>query len=414
MKLFRPEAIEYQKSKLLGDVVLNIPANISILVIVLTSLISLTIYFLASQEYRHKESVTGFIAPKDGLTTITSDKNLTIASILIQPGNKVKKGDLLIKIDTNRVLANGTSVANEYEKSFDREIYQIEQQLISEEQLQNLRQSRSATQIKKLDKDVTLLGEEIHILSKAKGIKNDQLSAVTQMVKRGYGAQTEHSEEELKLLEYTQRMNDAEMALATKKQELDGLKIAASQEALQSKQTLSDLTQRKEQILQQKININSQETYAIRSPIDGTVSTIYEHAGSNVLPGMPILAIQPNNSELIARLAVPSRSIGLVKKNQQVSIYYEAFPYQRFGVYRGNVSKIFLDTINPKQFIGPIEMSEAFYMVEVDLDKKSVLAYGQNVPLLAGMKLSAEITLESDSLIGWLLSPIKAISQRYE
>jgi hypothetical protein len=40
---------------------------------------------------------------------------------------------------------------------------------------------------------------------------------------------------------------------------------------------------------------------------------------------------------LQAEIYIPSRAIGFVKPGQEVRLLYDAFPYQRFGAYRGRV-----------------------------------------------------------------------------
>lgn len=413
MKLFRDEAIDHQRSKLMGDVVFDNPIKLSVIIFSLVFLLGIVIVFFFTQEYRQKASVSGYLVPQKGLTTIMVEQPAVIQKFYIQAGDKIKKNDNLVLMGTGKALSSGRVVSREIIDSLDRELEQIDSRIINENNMEDLRNKLLDVTTKKLQKDINFFAEEREILLRAKNIKDNQLAILDDMTKKGYGTKRDSNEEELKLLDYRQRLNKAEVNFVSKKQELIDTKNRSAVDSLNTKTTLSDLQQRKEQIFQQKINLLSQESYNIRSPVDGVVTSIFETLGSNLLTGSPILTIQPNDSVLIAKLAVPSRSIGLISDNQEVSLYYEAFPYQRFGVFKGIISNISLNVISPRQFNGPIEMSESFYFVDVTLSKNTVRAYGKDIPLLAGMKLKAEVILEKNTLVEWLISPIRAVSRKY-
>ena len=49
------------------------------------------------------------------------------------------------------------------------------------------------------------------------------------------------------------------------------------------------------------------------------------------------------------------------------------------------------------------------YSVVADLEQQYVEAYGEVLPLLAGMNLSADIELDQRSLLEWLLDPLLSL-----
>jgi membrane fusion protein len=413
MKLFRDEAINFQRSKLLGDVVLHTPIKYSVIIMMLI-LLSLTMVFLFTQEYRHKERVVGFLMPKGGLITIVAEQSSFIQDFTIGVGEHVTRDQKLVLLSTGKSLSSGKAASEELTISLDRELEQIDQRITNIKMMHELQNKVATVAIKKLDADLGLLLESKGILLKAKNIKVGQLSALSEIEKKGFATKKDTNEEELKYLDFEQRRNAIEMNIVSKKQELIDTKNKTALDALNISTTLGELQQQREQIFQQKINLSIQQAYAIRSPVDGVVTSIFETVGANLAPGKSILTIQPKDSELIARLAVPSRSIGLIGLSQEVLLYYEAFPYQQFGVFKGTISNISLNVVNPRQFTGPIEVVDSFYFVDVKLNKNTVLAYGKEIPLLAGMKLDAEVILERLSLFDCLMSPIRAITKKYQ
>ena len=114
----------------------------------------------------------------------------------------------------------------------------------------------------------------------------------------------------------------------------------------------------------------------------------------------------PDDSVLEASLLVPSRSIGFVELGQLVKIRYEAFPYQRYGIYQGSIKSITNNIISPNELPNMVANQEPAYKITVTLNKQQIEGYGKQWPLQAGMLLEADVVLERYSLWRWLLDPV--------
>ena len=62
---------------------------------------------------------------------------------------------------------------------------------------------------------------------------------------------------------------------------------------------------------------------------------------------LPLLSIIPTGSDLEAQLFAPSQAIGFIKAGQLVRMRYNAFPYQKFGHYEGEVANISRSSVTP-------------------------------------------------------------------
>ena len=91
---------------------------------------------------------------------------------------------------------------------------------------------------------------------------------------------------------------------------------------------------------------------------------------------------------------------------------YEAFPYQKFGHYRGHVASISRSALTPggsqSPAVGQIS-SEPMYRVTVRLARQSITAYGQDEPLKPGMALQADVMGERRRLFEWVLEPLYSL-----
>lgn len=106
MELFRKEAIEHQRQRLLGDVVLHhsIPIQVSLLISLL--LIVLSFVFLFNFEYLEKETVQGYITTNKDNITVYSNITGVVRDIYVNDGDFIKKNAPLAKIEVieNEIL----------------------------------------------------------------------------------------------------------------------------------------------------------------------------------------------------------------------------------------------------------------------------------------------------------------------
>jgi membrane fusion protein len=109
---------------------------------------------------------------------------------------------------------------------------------------------------------------------------------------------------------------------------------------------------------------------------------------------------------LQAELFFPARAFGFISAGQQVRILYDAFPYQKFGAYRGSVTNVSHTILTGSETIGPITLKEPAYRVTVALDRPDIDAYGHKMPLQPDMLLKADVILEQRSLMKWLFDPV--------
>ena len=203
-------------------------------------------------------------------------------------------------------------------------------------------------------------------------------------------------------------------------------KKAASFEDLLKQHYISeiDYQKRKDEYLTAKIQLNIYEKelsqakvggeYAIRAPEDGTISTLIAMVGGRVTTETQLGAIVPKDSQLEGELFVPTSKAGFVKIGQKVLLKYNAYPYQRFGLYEAVVSRIDKSILSPQDVIKAFSLTvkqtdEVFYRVIVTLQKQTVTVYGQPYPLTAGMVLEGVILGDKRNIWQWVLEPIYSL-----
>ncbi|MEI2261858.1 HlyD family efflux transporter periplasmic adaptor subunit [Stenotrophomonas indicatrix] len=153
---------------------------------------------------------------------------------------------------------------------------------------------------------------------------------------------------------------------------------------------------------------------AIRSSVTGTVTNVLVKIGQFVPEGAPIATIVPAGSQLLAELWVPSAEIGLIESGDQVGIRYQAFPYQKFGSATGIVESVSTSPVPAAELtkILGYEVKEASYRVSVRLPSQFIEGAQKKHLLRPGMKLDADVLLETRTLLEWLFEPILESTRR--
>jgi membrane fusion protein len=222
-------------------------------------------------------------------------------------------------------------------------------------------------------------------------------------------------------LQYEQQRSvvlDQSARLQALKRQLAGVEseLAQSQEELKR---LSGLSQVERAGLdrdlltldQEKVQRRGNRVSVLRAPVDGMVSGLVATPGQAVTPAMTLASLVPSGSRLEAVLQVPSTAIGFIKPGQVVRLAYDAFPYQRFGLYSGKVTSVSQTDVEAASVASAQSGDRrAVFVVKVALDSNRVRAYETEIALRPGLALAADIELDRRRLYRWMLDPLFAFS----
>ena len=176
----------------------------------------------------------------------------------------------------------------------------------------------------------------------------------------------------------------------------------------------NDLVSR--QISEIKENLSQVEARretVIRAPMAGVVTNLAVNRGQSIAADGALATVLPKGSGLHAELLVPTRAIGFVTKGAEVVIRYDAFPYERFGQYKGKITDIGRNVWTQGERIGPMAAREPVYRVDVELERQNVAALGQEFQLRPGMLVNADLLLERRTILEWMFEPVLQLKGRF-
>jgi membrane fusion protein len=408
--LFRQEAIEFQRHhRQWGEVALLQPPSTKIMAWFIVAAVGLVVAFLFVGQYARKETVVGYLTPLSGTSKVFVPQQGTIKEIYVKEGQEVKRGQPLLAVETSQIAANDQDVNITMLATLESQRSFLTNQIVAEQERTKSEEARLTALISGLEAELSQLQAEIGFQHERIRVSDGLVSSVTGLRARGYISELEFRQRELAALEQKQKLNSLNQQLAGRKNQLTETRYSLQQLPTIMAQKIQMVRNELSTTEQRIAEINGRRAYIIRAATAGHVSTLQATVGQFADSRRLQLEIVPKDSRLQAELLVPARAIGFVRAGQKVRIMYEAFPYQNFGTYGGQVIKVSQTILTSSDAAGPISLKEPAYRVTAVLERPNIDANGTKLPLQADMLLRADIILEQRSLIGWFLEPLLSV-----
>lgn len=410
--LFRREVIEGRRASLWGDVILVQPIALPLLTLLAVSICVVVGGFLVWGDYARKETVNGYLAPEQGLVELYAPRPGVFSEIFVEEGQVVEAGEVLVTVSVAQVTPDGTEIDAALLREIDLQEGELAQS-IERERVRNASEAeRLRAKIAGLEAATAQLQlrletqREILTLALRHDRVLETLSFEELIPRPRFWERREVSlREKQRLGELTHEIITRGNALAEVRVLLDQLPSRHADRVSEARIELSVLTQR-------RLEIAGRLSYAISAPVAGRVASLHAHRGKAATPTTPVMSILPESSRLQAELFVPTRAIAFLEPGQTVRLLYDAFPYQRFGAYEGQIVRVTRAPLSPAELRLPLALEESVYRATVRLSKQEIPAFGKTYPLLSGMLLKADIILDRRALFDWLLEPLYSVSRR--
>lgn len=137
----------------------------------------------------------------------------------------------------------------------------------------------------------------------------------------------------------------------------------------------------------------------IAAPVDGTVlSLTVKTIGGVVNAGQQLAQIVPEKVPLYVDAVLDNQDVGFVNPGQRVVVKVATYPFQRYGYLEGTVENISPDAIQD-------DKKGLIYKAKIKLNDEKSSKQNQ-LKLLPGMSVSAEITTGQRRIIEFFLDPL--------
>jgi membrane fusion protein len=406
-QLFRQEALDFQRGQRdFGEIALLQPVSTKLLAWLLIGIVTVAIVFLCFAQFSRKQTVSGFLIPAAGTLKVFPNREGVVTALYVKEGQQVKAGDPLFTVATPEIAADGEDVNAAKQTALKHQKEMLAHQITAEQKSAAAERDRLTQLVASTQAQIADLRSQIDIQTQRVQLSESLVVAAKELLAKGYMSAVEGKRREDTVLEHKQslaalrrQLGDAQNKLAETQHALKELPTATARKIQPLRDQISEAEQR-------SAENKGRGSYVVRAPGAGRVSMLQLVKGQTVQPQRLQLEIVPDGSPLQAELLVPTRAAGFVRVGQEVRFLYDAFPYQNFGAYTGQITELSNTVLTKSDAAGPIQPEEPVYKAVAVLDRPDVDANGQRVALQAGMMLKAEVILDRRSLASWILDPL--------
>jgi membrane fusion protein len=410
--LFRKEAAEHRSQRLHGDVILSQSLSSRGLAGFLAASFVLGAFWLSTGTYARTEAARGVLVTSSAAAKIVAARNGVVTALLVKDGDLVEVGQRLAVIQNEqpnsaggRYTIDGIGSLVEQERLALQRAELVLQKAASD-------QRRLAATMAGLTQQSINLERQLAIQRQLVASARLSFEPLADLVDKGTISKVEFERRRQAFLAALQEENRLMQQVDTIATDLARTDADLGRTRIDGERETADVQTSIQTLRQQKARLQSEGDYGVDSPIAGRVTAVQSAVGKPAGGAVPLMVVVPVASPVRAEIYAPSRAIGFVRPGQEVRLLYDAFPYQRFGSFKGQIDQVSRVVFSPSELDVPLKIDEPVYRVTATLNSQDLQAFGESVPLQPGMLLTANIILDRRSFLDWLLAPFNAVGRR--
>jgi HlyD family secretion protein len=385
----------------------------------------------------------GKLVPSTYLKIVQPSEQGIVKEILVKEGERVKEGQVLIRMDPVLAGADVRSVRTEYhnkrialrridaqmngtrfaqEKDEPAELYaQVEAQYRANVQAFENALAQERSLLAKARYDLAAAQSTRAKLEQVLPHYQEQERAYEKLVKDGFAGRIMYTDKQRERIEKEQdlRTQDSTIRSAQALIEQSERKIAQIvadyRRALQTErvEAAAQADKAQQELAKHEHRFGLLE---LRAPQPGVVKDLATHTvGTVASPGTILMTLVPEGDDMLAEVWVSNQDVGFVRPGQDVKLKLVAFQFQKYGMIEGKVTQVSADATEAPS---PNTRSDALtgrdrpmgplaFRTLVALNEQELVADKERYRLGSGMQVAGEIHLGTRSILEYLLSPVQ-------
>ena len=407
--LFRKEVFESRKQSYLGNIILHVPTTFGMITALISSIILIIILFLVLADYSRKERVSGVLVPNKGLVTIVPAESGVYENIFVKAGDFVEINKPLFRLKDEKNFSNGVSLDQKLldQMRLEKETLILALNNVSDKYVHT--KNRLSVRKQGFEEEVSRYKNQIKIQEDLVELEEKNYRKHEGLFRQQVINETLLDASRKEYLNELKDLNALKTTIGEISAEIEDIDAQMLLLPTQEVSEKSNISREIYELEQGITRVNASGSAIINAPVSGVVAAVTARLGQQASPTRTALSILPSGGKLEAHLYIPSRAIAFVSVGQTVHLRYDAFPYQKFGIYPGVVTEISKTVLQSSDAEMAPLLQEPFFLVIAEVLDTEIQAYGEKFPLQSGMTLSADIILEKRKLWEWLFEPLLGV-----
>jgi adhesin transport system membrane fusion protein len=358
-----------------------------------------------------------------------------VEEILVQEGQEVDKGQVLLKIDNQKSISSYSS--NEIKAdALQAQILRLKAESTGRDFIVPADLKERLAQF--IDNEKSLYNTNKQQLNSKLNALREKLAQKKQELAEAY-SQRDHLESSYSMISREVRMTKPMVAKGVRSK-IDFLKLQREANEIASKydaakksipRLKSAIKEVQSNIKETKLNFQSEakaklnEAVAelrglratstaledqvtrtiVKSPMKGIVQKLYVHTiGGVIKPGQDIMEIVPSDETLLVNVKIKPKDIAFIYLGQRAIVKFTAYDFSIYGGLEGKVVLISPDSIKDEE-------GNVFYEVRIKTDKNYIGRHGKKLKIIPGMTTSVDIITGQKTVLDYILKPILKTKQ---
>lgn len=369
----------------------------------------------------------GKVIPSQQLQVLQSYDGGIVQNILVEEGQTVEAGQVLLRVDPTRFLSsleeNTTQFAALAAKvqrlsaltqgsplRFNRELFKKAPKIVENERKlynSNLAEldevaAGSDSRITQRRQDVE---EERASLSQYENmlvLSKKELAVTKPLLASGAVSEIEILRLERQIVELEGNITKSNVAIERGLNAIEEVIIAKEESRLKLinrwNQELTDATAEMARLQQSQTSLQDVVSQAdIKSPINGTVQRLLINTvGGVITPGSEVVELIPQDDKLIVEAKVSPKDIAFIRKGQPAILKFSAYDFSIYGGMSAEVQHISADAITN-------DKDETYYLIRLATQKNVT---DESWTILPGMIVQVDILTGKKTVLNYILSPL--------
>lgn len=407
--------------------------------IMLNTIAALIIIFIVWAMVARVDEVTrgeGQVVPSSNAQIIQSLEGGILQELLVQEGDIVKKGQVLLRISDvmfaseergtearfsslqikkARLEAESNGANFEVSDELKNKAAKIAENEVAlyqsrQKELQNAL-SMIGDKVKRVEAELQELKVQMSRDSQNIGLLQQELAITSKMV-------AQNAVPKIEEIRLRRELSNAQGSLNSARERQSGLQAqlsAANNEMADQKdkfksQVLGELNAVETEIagLQESLKTMGDrvDRAEIKSPVDGVVNNIHiKTIGGIIEPAMKVAEIVPIGEDLKINARVAPDQIAFLKTGQPARVRITAYDSQRYGYLNGTLVRVGANSVSDAE-------GNSFFEIEVQTEKSHLGSDEHPLPITSGMVAQVDVLTGKRTIMMALLRPVLRMKDR--